>query len=314
MTLRAFLNLVELPTKAASVLPFLLGTFYGSRLAGRGDALNFWVMLVSLLAIDMATTLLNNWMDYRRARVREGYNFSRHNALAAYNLNEREVAWVFGILVTVAALTGFYLVSRTDYWILVLGVGCFVAGMAYSWGPLPISHTPFGELVSGFVMGLVIPILASLVQITPGHFFVLRADSEWLALHLRWVDLLPLLLASWPLAVSIANVMLANNICDLEEDRQNGRRTLPVLTGKEPARWMYLGNVPLAFAGQALGLIGGFFKPQAAWLFLALPFVAALSWKFFQRPDKATTFRFSVYNLFLLGVAQIVILLLGWVV
>lgn len=314
MTIQSFFQLVELPTKAASVLPFLLGSFYGFSLFRRWNGLTFGVMLVSLLCLDMATTLLNNWMDFRRARVRDGYNYSQHNALAAYSLPELQVGWTFALLVLIGVLSGLYLVSLTDYWVLVFGIICFMTGMAYSWGPLPVSHTPLGEVASATVMGFIIPTLAAMVQLPPSYFLVLRADSEWLALHLRWNDLAPLLLLAWPLAAGIANVMLANNICDRLEDQRNGRRTLPVVLGEGPSRWLFLFTSVLAFLGQPLGMMLGMFKWESAIFFVMTIPVLGLAFRFVRHPDKATTFRFAVRNLFLLGGAQTLLVALGFVV
>jgi len=314
MTLRSFLKLVELPTKLASVLPFLLGTVYGAMVFNRFQLLPFLVMLGALLCIDMLTTLLNNWMDFRRARVREGYNYKEHNAIVRDSLSECEVALTFSFLLTGAVILGFGLFLLTDGWILFLGSFCLLVGLSYSWGPLPISHTPYGELVSGVVMGLVIPTIAAMVQLPPSYFFVLRWDEEWLGLHVRWREYLILVLLAWPLILAIGSVMLANNICDKQEDKKNGRRTLPMVIGDWFALRLYFLMAIGIFAAQVLGVWLGIFKSWALLFLIVMPLVLWKAWIFFQLPDKRSTFKHSVENLLIAGIAQILLMVFNFVI
>lgn len=314
MTFQSFFKLVELPTKAASLLPFLLGTMYAVRLRGRIDGLAFGLAFASLLSIDMATTLLNNWMDFRRARVREGYNYRRHNAIVRDNLPEREVALAFAALVGLGVLTGVALALRTDLWVLALGSLGFAVGMCYSWGPLPLSRTPLGELVSGPTMGGLIPLVAAMVQMPPGHFLYARADQDWIALHILWSDLLPLFLSAWPLILAISGVMLANNIADLETDCQDGRQTLPVLLGVRPAAVLYVILSLAIFGGPLLGVALGRLRPTASAILVCLPLTLFWAWSFLREPNKERTFPFSVYNLLAIGIVQTVAMGLGLIV
>jgi len=42
-----------------------------------------------------------------------------------------------------------------------------------------------------------------------------------------------------PAVCGIANIMLANNICDVDDDMENKRYTLPIYIGKEKALWLF---------------------------------------------------------------------------
>ena len=66
MKIRSFLKLVEIQTKVASMIPFILGTVYSLYRFNKFNALNFLLMFISLLTIDMTTTAVNNYMDYKR--------------------------------------------------------------------------------------------------------------------------------------------------------------------------------------------------------------------------------------------------------
>ena len=56
-----------------------------------------------------------------------------------------------------AALPGAYAVSRAGAPVLAAGAVGAVAVLAYSLGRSPLSYLPLGELVSGLVMGVLIP-------------------------------------------------------------------------------------------------------------------------------------------------------------
>ena len=62
----SFLKLVEIQTKVASMIPFILGTVYSLYRFGKFNGMNFLLMFISLLTVDMATTAVNNYMDYKK--------------------------------------------------------------------------------------------------------------------------------------------------------------------------------------------------------------------------------------------------------
>jgi 1,4-dihydroxy-2-naphthoate octaprenyltransferase len=77
---------------------------------------------------------------------------------------------------------------------------------------MPISYLPIGELVSGFVMGGLIPL--GIAACTSG------------GLHGQ------ILGYALPLVVGIGLIMMSNNGSDAEKDQKNGRHTLPIFLGR----------------------------------------------------------------------------------
>ena len=91
-------------------------------------------------------------------------------------------------------------------------------GYLYTGGPFPISYTPFGEIMSGVFMGMVIILISYYIQ-TGG---------------LTW----NVFLISLPITILVGGINLSNNIRDLVGDKENGRKTLPILAGrKTPCRF-----------------------------------------------------------------------------
>ncbi|PXA61257.1 UbiA family prenyltransferase, partial [Staphylococcus pseudintermedius] len=82
----------------------------------------------------------------------------------------------------------------------------------YTGGPFPISWMPFGELFSGVFMGMFIIVIAFFIQTGNIQSYVI-----WLSV---------------PIVITIGLINMANNIRDRVKDKASGRKTLPILLGK----------------------------------------------------------------------------------
>jgi len=311
MTITSFFKLVELRTKVASVIPYAIGTLYAYYRFDNFILENFLLMLVSLLAIDMATTAINNWQDYIKAKIRHGYGYESHNAITAYAMDIRIVKAAIAILLIIAAAFGFLLYLMTDLTVLAVGVLSFIAAAAYSMGPLPISRTPFAELLSGGFMGYVIPFLAVYIQTVGNAPAFIALDGWRLVAEMDILESFYLLLVAMPAIAGIFNIMLANNICDMEEDLKNGRYTFPIMAGKRKAlivyRLLYASGFIAMIAALALGLI----PPVCALALLTAAPVWKNIGKFMNKQTKAETFATAVMNFVLVNSSLAVTLALG---
>ena len=63
MDIKSFLKLVEIQTKVASVIPYLLGTFYVLYRYENFNLKNAIIMFLSMIIFDMTTTVINNYID-----------------------------------------------------------------------------------------------------------------------------------------------------------------------------------------------------------------------------------------------------------
>jgi len=93
---------------------------------------------------------------------------------------------------------------------------------------------PLGELFSGLFMGFVIIFVATYIHVGD-QLVVIAFDQQNLTLQIDMLEVLLIFLISIPAILCIANIMLANNICDMDEDVENKRYTLPVYIGKSNA-------------------------------------------------------------------------------
>jgi len=239
LRIKSFFKLVEIQTKLASVIPFLLGSVYALYRFNEFNIINFILMLISLINVDMMTTAINNYIDYKKANKTYGYNYEKHNAIVRYKLKESTVILTIITLFIIASISGFILFLRTDIVVLILGVISFIVGICYSFGPVPISRTPSGEIFSGFFMGFVITFIAAYVHIFDKGLISISYNNSLVLLSINLKEIIYLFLLSLPTVIGVSNIMLANNICDIEDDIVNKRYTLPIYIGKEKSLMIY---------------------------------------------------------------------------
>mgnify|MGYP000858969004 CR=1 FL=1 len=314
MRVKSFLKLVEIQTKIASVTPFAFGVFYTLYRFKTLNVLNIIFFFISLLSFDMFTTALNNYLDFKKAIKREGYNYEFHNAIGQFGLKEGTVRLTIAILFTIATVFGILTFLRTDYYLLALGILSFLMGILYSAGPLPISRTPFGEVFSGGFMGLVIPFLviyASILDYSPLSFII---DNTNIVFSINWRLVLPIVLSSLPAAFCIGNIMLANNTCDIEDDFVNKRYTLPVQIGREKALILFAVIYALAYLDIIFCVIIGYL-PLISLLTLFTAFKVYKNVKvFFGLQTKKDTFSLAVANFVLIMFSLILSLILSLII
>ena len=311
MTISSFFKLVEIRTKVASVIPYLLGTFYTLYAFESFKPAHAVLMFMSMLIFDMTTTAINNYMDYKKAIKKEGYGYEIHNAIVSYNLNIKTVRFIIFAMLFLSAALGILLALSTNGIVLVLGMLCFGIGIAYTFGPLPISRTPFGEIFSGLTMGLLLTFITIYIHIFDQNIIEISLSPEQVLMSFDLKILFHIGLVCIPLVTCIANIMLANNICDMEEDFPNKRYTLPLYIGKEKALllWEYL--YYMAYSAILMGiLLKALPLISVATLFTLLPVLKNIR-QFKAQPSKGKTFICAIKNFMLLNVAYILTLVVA---
>ena len=164
-----------------------------------------------------AVNVLNDYFDFKKGTDSvENSSDDAFDAVLVYNnLNPKSVcALAIGFLI-VAAGMGFYLVYLTGWILLVIGLIGALIVFLYSGGKTPISYMPIGELVSGFVMGGLIPLACC---------YTLSGVFEPLVL-----------LVALPFIFGIGMILFTNNTCDIEKDINAQRKTISVVLGRDIA-------------------------------------------------------------------------------
>jgi 1,4-dihydroxy-2-naphthoate polyprenyltransferase len=308
LTLKDFLKYVEIQTKVASIIPFALGTLYANYRYKSFHVEIFSIMLISLLAFDMATTAINNYIDYKKSIMVGGKKHNKNNVISDSKIKESTAILVIFILLLLAVAFGIILTLKTNLLVLAMGIISFIVGILYTFGPIPISRMPLGEVFSGFFMGFIIVFLSIYVQIYDKNIILFAYNSGRIFLNINIIELIYIFLIAVPVMGGIANIMLANNICDIDEDIINKRFTLPYYLGKVNSLILfkslyYIGYLDIIF----LVIIG---VAPFVMLFILLTFVSVNNGikKFYKKQIKKETFILSVKNFVLMNVSQIIVM------
>ena len=304
--MKDIIELVELRTKIASIIPFVVGLLYSIWTFGNFNAVNMALFFIGMLCFDMATTVMNNLMDYVKAK-NETYR-QEENIIGTSSLTVKQATMIFGSLVGVATIIGIILVVRTNVILLFVGILCFVIGIFYTFGPIPISRMPLGEVLSGVTMGFGIFWIVIFLNSPEASFAWMGLEEGMLIVRLALLAHFKVALLSLPLVCTIANIMLSNNLCDLETDITNHRYTLVYYIGKATALKLYKGLYLVSFIAMVLAVV---FK-IAPILMIGTLVVGIPVYKniqlFIQKQEKRTTFALAIKNMLMIHIMQVVLL------
>lgn len=312
MTLPVFLELVEIRTKLASLFPFLIGLLFSWYYFEEVNVSHMLLFFVAMLVFDMATTAINNLMDYKKAK-NDTYQV-KTNIIGKAHLDAKKVSYLIYGMITLSSLIGIYLTVQTS--ILLLGMGglCFLIGIFYTFGPVPLSRMPLGELFSGVTMGFGIFFITIYLNVFQLDVIQLAFSKGQFILTGSIKELFVIVWASVPMMFTIANIMLANNLCDLDQDISNHRYTLPYYIGKKTG--VILFNV-LMYACYVFILVGvfiGIYHWSMLVVFITFPLIRKLLTQFNEKQEKETTFSVAIKNLVVFNGFQILGLVMGIVV
>ncbi len=254
LSARMALQLAAPHTWPAAILPALVAVAAAAAATGGVSVTMACALLAICVLMQSAVNTFNDYYDYVKGADSADDNVDPTDAVLVYNnVNPRAaLALAVGFLAA-AFLVGAYVIWIAGWIPLAIGAVGAVVVVLYSAGRTPLSYLPVGELVSGFVMGGLIPLAC--YQALTGTF-----------------DLRALLWAV-PTVLGVGLIMFTNNTCDVEKDVEAGRRTLSVLLGRERARRLYHA-VLLAWIAAIVALVAVFFTGGL----VVVPFMLLAAW------------------------------------
>lgn len=288
--IKIYAELVEMKAKLASLLPFLLGVLYSIYNMHQVRIADSIILIVAMLLFNMSVDMLDNYCDYKNASLEHDYR-DKTNIIGREDLSLKGILTAIIIFISISAILGLYLVNKTGYMLLILGIYSFCVGIFYSAGPIPISSLPLGEFFSGTTMGFVIILIT--VGVNIGGFS-----------NLNYAELVDIFVFSVPSIFAISALMLTNNLCDIVEDRINGRKTLACVIGQE-------NSIKLLYIFYGICLFGVIVNVILRLAPITYLIVLAATGKIFKNvkkiedlPIKEKSFRFAVANLGMILVFQ----------
>jgi len=297
--IRRFLSYVEIMTKITSTFTFLLTIAF---LFYRNQAINWGLTLLFFAAMflfDLTTTAINNYIDTKTND--QTLQFKRSIALL-----------IILVLLGISTLLGLYLVYLTDIVVLLLGGLCFLCGIFYTFGPVPISRQPWGEILSGIFYGFFIPFILLYINMPEGTYLTLNWNLQTVSLDLQILPIFTALMLSVIPVCATANIMLANNICDLEHDIMVKRYTLPYYLGKKASLYLFAALYYGTYLAVIIMTVFKILSPVCLISLVSLIPVQKNINMFFKVQEKSRTFMISIKNfIIIMGTNTVLIFLSG---
>lgn len=278
-------------TLTASFVPVAVGTA-AALYVGHVQLLLVLSMLVASMLIQAATNMFNEYFDYVKG-LDTAESVGIGGTIVRDGIAPKRVLQLAITFYVIAALLGVYICAQSSWWVAVIGLICMAVGYLYSGGPYPISSTPFGELFSGVFMGTIIIMITFFIQSgrVTTDVFLLSISSTLL----------------------IGAINLANNIRDLDGDKEGGRRTLAILLGRPKAVTFLSGIFAIAFAWIAVLVAAQTVTVWALLVFLSIPKAVQASRQFRGKtkpiemmPAMKATAQLNTFFGFLLSIGLIV--------
>jgi 1,4-dihydroxy-2-naphthoate octaprenyltransferase len=227
----------------AAVVPAVVGS-----LLNADDAFSWWKALLAVLGSVFflaGTNFVNDYFDDRKGA--DGPESLGMAGFIQRGILSPRAVLIAGFACFIAGgLIGIVLCLAVSWELFYIGLASALAGFLYTGWPLHLAYIGLGEITVFFFMGPIIVMGASYVQL---------GDWTWQAF-----------VASLPIAFLVTAILQANNLRDIEVDREHGKRTVATVIGREWAnREMYA-----LLAATYVSLV-------AAWLSGALPWPALVA-------------------------------------
>ena len=213
-------------TLPAAISPVLVGSAV-AHFVGGFSFLEALLALVVSLALQVGVNYANDYSDGIRGTDANRVGPARlvGSGLARPGSVRRAAFLCFGV----AAVAGVLLtVLSGQWWLLAVGAACIAAAWFYTGGSRPYGYLGLGELFVFVFFGLVAVCGTTLVQ----------AGRVPLSALLGGIGIGALACA----------LLVANNLRDVEGDREVGKRTLATRLGAAGTRVLYLALLGLALA------------------------------------------------------------------
>ncbi|MEI3636175.1 prenyltransferase [Lactococcus lactis subsp. lactis] len=293
MNFKIFAELIELKAKTASIFPFLLGLAYSLYHYQSVNLSALAIYFVAMFMFNCFVDIWDNYNDYHKAVDTDDYQ-KNTNIIGHENLSMGLIKSLLAFFFFGSLILGIIVALMTGWAVFWLGLLCYAVGVFYAGGPKPLSSLPLGELLSGLTMGYVIFLIC--LYINSSQNFV------W-----SFANLATTFLIALPNTLLIANLMLANNTCDLEEDEANHRYTIVHYIGKKAALIWWTTALILAFVAIVVAVILGLLSPIMLLILLIAPLMIKFARPYLQKQVKKETFISSVKILMVFQLVQVLL-------
>jgi 1,4-dihydroxy-2-naphthoate polyprenyltransferase len=228
------------------------------------NPINSIIVIICGLFIQAGVNLINDFFEFKQKKIDD-----KIPDLRIFGPERDLIEWIIfvsGLLcIFFTAPLGLYLVYKTGYPLLILGIIGFIGGYAYTGYPLNYKNKGLGVLFVFFLMG---------VFMITGSFYAVSGKFD---LNLIWVTI--------PISTLVSFILLCNELRDYEADVKHGIRTLTVRIGYKPALFLYYLLILISYLSTVFLFYYGLF-PHLKFIFFSLPFTVYPTILAYRKPEK----------------------------
>jgi 1,4-dihydroxy-2-naphthoate polyprenyltransferase len=250
-----------LSTRPWSFTMTIISVSVGSALAAIAGPFSWTLYLLTAIGavlMHAGTNLINDYYDtkYGVDTVDAETAKYRPHVIVHGLIPARQVLGAGILCFAVASCIGVCLTLESGWTVLWIGLIGVIAGIGYTAPPMKYKYLALGELSVFLMWG---PLMVE------GAFYVQR--------HALSLDAF---LVSIPFGVLVALVIFANNIRDIEHDRQQNIRTIAMMLGPRAGIHAYLALMAVAYLTTFAMAITGVLTLWGLLVFLSLPLAVKL--------------------------------------
>ncbi|MEB3756198.1 MAG: prenyltransferase [Desulfurococcales archaeon] len=213
-------------------MTILVGLIAGLSGCYTGYCINWLLLTIGLIGsvlLHAMVNVLNDYYDTKRGLDRRGVGTVeyRPHPILHQILSPKETLFL-GLISGIIGLTLAALVWYLGRPLAIpLGLIGFILAYIYTGPPLPLKYNALGEVGVYLAWGVVIPL---------GNYYLATGKIDWTPV----VTVLPM-------AILVVDVLLANNLRDVEADKEGGIKTLATVLGFENGRRLFKVLIILAY-------------------------------------------------------------------
>lgn len=208
---------------------------------------------LGLLLLHISVNTLNDYFDYKSGidlKVNRTPFSGGSGLLPAGKISARQTFWLGMVSFILAVPIGVYFILNKGWFLLPIFILGAIFVLFYT-SFLAKLGLGFSEISAGLGLGT-LPVL--------GVYLILNKGLSF-----------PVLFASIPSGILVCNLLFLNEFPDVEADKTGGRKTLPIILGKDKAAILYSALTLLVYVWIILGVIFKIMPPFALIALLTLP-------------------------------------------
>lgn len=283
MQIKTWISAFRLRTLPLATAAVLMGITLADEFYSPDWELTFWCWFTAV-CLQVLSNLANDYGDFQKGTDNEN-RIGNTRALQSGNITPTAMLRMIVVFVLLSLFSGINLLWKAtegeiNYQFvafLIVGLAAIAAAIKYTVGKKAYGYTGFGDVFVFFFFGPVAVI----------GTFLLNSHFRF-SLEKNWSIFLPAI----AIGLLCAGVLNVNNIRDIENDKNSGKHTIPVIIGEQAAKKYHAALILLAIILIIVYIFARFQMPHLLLLIPTFVLIFHLKKVFLTSPSPS-------YNLFL---------------